>query len=1175
MDEMSIPLDSLEAYPGCISQKFSGVLSSGYNNGEIFNCDSADELDSDDPPYFTKVQEEQNYSSQVELARTQQPLYSGYTDRNGRNTYDRGTIMDRCKTQLSPEDLGRLSPKKTSNESERLANGCRLNDRNELLTNGRMSERICGYDDRPYRPESSRATMQPKGLHTHVLNCSGLRPRRTSGLSKSICDRSQVFHACPTEQIPCSGTGLPLRDKIDHFPHVCGKDNPLIAPAESSTSSDQEFPVSRIPQYKKKTHKNSRAKNSRKPRNTSSRTGGDRGFTCRDSEDSSAFSKSDSESKYSSVTSRVPKVSISNSAEILYEESGSFKYIPPSACEERPLKSALKMSQSRLSGDYEDSCCSSTSRSTSTLRFFHPDDNYRRTFATSSHELSRPPPKPSLDKKRPNSRASTQPVYRAFEDISDVQAYESKRPLQLKSKSLSVFNLSSIGNSKSSSPKSQFVSNRKKANSATSSVRSGSTDLEDGFTTIRRNSRHLFKQSKNLYSSRSMSNLTQVHLEQTSDFASEALSDSMEDVIVRSPSLGDWHEALAATSKLGWTLLLYSAVRNNYKPLQFAQQLLQGSRSYVRALADYQTRESRLLSFSKGDIIRVTDPEHYHDKGWLEGSVDGRTGLFPVEYVAPIGRAEARLGSKPSEAEESETRHPVGRSTEARLAAINSRADRDGSGDSNSSWGVHQSTTTTTTALHNAHINHHDDSGHSSGGEGGVVGERGGEDSIISSSHKAHLKDGSHDGLGPPQYTPAQFNNDGKHSLLQFALKYFRVAKDMVAADGTLQANKDKKKKKSSKDNAADWTWKEQVEMVKFSQSPLTASLLPLEQDISHAAVEVFLCVMRYMGDYPMDAGQTEVHCIYTILMHCHMYEALRDELYCQIMKQTTSNKSSIPDSCQRGWRLFSIIAAYFVCSDILRPYLFKYLETNAYDKRRAFHGTAMVTLQNLRKTFKYGGRKNVPSVDEITALTAGRNSKREIYRLPGGTERVINTRSTSVVQDILEEMCEEIGVTSSEEQEEFGMYCLVEGQAFTMPLARDEYILDVTTELRKNNQVFFLIFCRSVWYCPLRLDTPLYVEVVFNQVAPDYLEGLLLVSPGEHLPQHLVMDIAKIAALMHRAADLDHEPAMREVKYLLPRKSLLMTVVRPQQWVNMVQGAWPEAAKLSTTQAKAQVMGK
>ena len=58
-----------------------------------------------------------------------------------------------------------------------------------------------------------------------------------------------------------------------------------------------------------------------------------------------------------------------------------------------------------------------------------------------------------------------------------------------------------------------------------------------------------------------------------------------------------------------------------------------------------------------------------------------------------------------------------------------------------------------------------------------------------------------------------------------------------------------------------------------------------------------------------------------------------------------------------------------------------------------------MVCLQNLRKTFRFGGRKNVPSIEEITAITAGRNSKRQIYRLPGGTERVINTKSTSVVQ--------------------------------------------------------------------------------------------------------------------------------------------------------------------------------
>ena len=64
-------------------------------------------------------------------------------------------------------------------------------------------------------------------------------------------------------------------------------------------------------------------------------------------------------------------------------------------------------------------------------------------------------------------------------------------------------------------------------------------------------------------------------------------------------------------------------------------------------------------------------------------------------------------------------------------------------------------------------------------------------------------------------------------------------------------------------------------------------------------------------------------------------------------MKQTTNNKSNNPDSCQRGWRLFSIIAAQFTCSDLLKPYLFKFLENAAYDKRRAYHGTALVSLTN------------------------------------------------------------------------------------------------------------------------------------------------------------------------------------------------------------------------------------
>ncbi|XP_069684996.1 unconventional myosin-XV isoform X5 [Periplaneta americana] len=438
-----------------------------------------------------------------------------------------------------------------------------------------------------------------------------------------------------------------------------------------------------------------------------------------------------------------------------------------------------------------------------------------------------------------------------------------------------------------------------------------------------------------------------------------------------------------------------------------------------------------------------------------------------------------------------------------------------------------------------------------------------------------------------PQPPEPPGRHDGKHSLLQFAMLHFRQSPEkfemLKTADGSisgslkviesLKTNKKSKGKKGNKEN--DWTWKEQVDLVKFSSIPIEQSLLRLEPgELSELAVECFAAVMRYMGDLPMAPDSTEVKCVYTILMHCHKHEALRDEVYCQLMKQTTNNKSMKPDSCQRGWRLFSIVAAYFVCSDTLKPYLFKYLETAAYDKRRAYHGTATVCLQNLRKTFKYGGRKNVPSVEEITAISAGRNSKRQIYRLPGGTERVVNTKSTTVVQDVIEELCTVIGVTGGEmEMEEFSLYCIVEGDTFTMPLAREEYILDVTTELHKNQQVFYLIFCRSVWHFPLRLDSQLYVEVVFNQIAPDYLEGLLLVMPGEQLDQDVIYDIAKMAALLHRAADMTHVPTMKETKFLLPKPALTVRDVKPAQWVNMVQSNWRDVETLTTIQSKAQVL--
>lgn len=178
---------------------------------------------------------------------------------------------------------------------------------------------------------------------------------------------------------------------------------------------------------------------------------------------------------------------------------------------------------------------------------------------------------------------------------------------------------------------------------------------------------------------------------------------------------------------------------------------------------------------------------------------------------------------------------------------------------------------------------------------------------------------------------------------------------------------------------------------------------------------------------------------------------------------------------------------------------------------------------------------------------------------------------------DVIAELCALLGIESPAEQQEFSLYCIVQGDAFTMPLAADEYILDVTTELLKSAQPFYLIFCRSVWHFQLRREpapTALYIEVLFNQVAPDYLEGLLLELPGGDAPSpDVVRDMARIAALLHRAADLSHVPAMKEIKFLLPKPALGIRELRPAQWVALVQSAWPSIASLMPAQVKAQFL--
>lgn len=108
---------------------------------------------------------------------------------------------------------------------------------------------------------------------------------------------------------------------------------------------------------------------------------------------------------------------------------------------------------------------------------------------------------------------------------------------------------------------------------------------------------------------------------------------------------------------------------------------------------------------------------------------------------------------------------------------------------------------------------------------------------------------------------------------------------------------------------------------------------------------------------------------------------------------------------------------------------------------------------------------------------------------------------TVKVVEEIIQELCQELNVLSPLEQQEFCLCYVVESgmkptrlleitvliphfiENVMKLLSNDEYILDITTDLESKNFLYFLLLKRTVWIHPLRLDNELYIDVMFFQV--------------------------------------------------------------------------------------------
>ncbi|XP_064529391.1 unconventional myosin-XV [Pseudopipra pipra] len=362
------------------------------------------------------------------------------------------------------------------------------------------------------------------------------------------------------------------------------------------------------------------------------------------------------------------------------------------------------------------------------------------------------------------------------------------------------------------------------------------------------------------------------------------------------------------------------------------------------------------------------------------------------------------------------------------------------------------------------------------------------------------------------------------------------------------------------------------LEMLTFTKIPIQESLIEfVDGGINKQAAEAFQAVMKFMGDHPL-RGQTELDAVCTILKLCAEHEVLRDEVYCQIIKQITNNTSSKTDSCQKGWRLLYILAAYYKCSEVLRPFLLAFLQDASRHPELPFHGIAKACEQNLRKTLQFGGRSLFPSSMELKAMVAGRSAKRQLFLLPGGIERHLKIKTCSVALDVIEELCCEMGLQHPEALEEYILFVVTDRGQSVRPLTRREYVLDVAAETECRDTSYTFWCRRVVWSQPLKFDNELYVTVHYNQVLPDYLKGLFTVLPPARPGEQHFPHVAKLAALQHRAKDHHHLPTAREMQDYVPPQ--LFRLLKPQSWLQMVTQHVQQAKALSAHQARAQFLG-
>lgn len=364
-----------------------------------------------------------------------------------------------------------------------------------------------------------------------------------------------------------------------------------------------------------------------------------------------------------------------------------------------------------------------------------------------------------------------------------------------------------------------------------------------------------------------------------------------------------------------------------------------------------------------------------------------------------------------------------------------------------------------------------------------------------SSGHPIHVnKTGGHN------------QDQAPHTLEEYAKDHFRPRTDQKA--GIVDTFKSTSKLSLHGTlSFASGRRRSSTALWKCSRDPLRQPLLKklLDKDVlCSEACLAYTNILKYMGDSPSKRSGNEL--TDQIFDGPLKSEALRDEIYCQIMKQLTDNKSRLSE--ERGWELMWLATGLFSpSSQSLLKELTLFLKTHR-------HPIAMDSLQRLHKMMKVGQRKYPPHLVEVEAIQHKTTQIFHKVYFPDDTDQAFEVDSSTRAKDFCKDIALRLDLKTSEG---FSLFVKIADKVISVP--ENDFFFDfvrhLTDWIRKARdglvsqftyQVFFM---KKLWTSTVPgMDHNADTIFHFHQEVPKLLRGYHACKRE---------DAAKLAALIYR----------------------------------------------------------